>query len=213
MSRVVYDEARAGHFAETPAADGRGVIRIAIDEPSAVDRYGGAIALIDDARGARRETRPAPAQYHVTIQPFAYRMVDEELGARADGLECGAWLVGSSAGEYVRVVDSMGSGSNPERFSDALRVDFQVAEELEEASALDGLRVIGHWHTHPAGEGRPSDIDRRAWEAWAERLRADVFVGLIISGAEDFDAPPRWDAFAVTAGRCEPATLSVQKGW
>jgi hypothetical protein len=196
---VVYDEARAAYFTETPAPGG-GVIRVAIDG----DR------LRDTSRIAPAQHHVSQSGYRVTVERSCCRSIDEQL--IGDGLESGSWLLGSSVAGYARLVLAAGCGSSPERFSDALRVDIEVAEELD-ATSTDGLIVCGHWHTHFRNETKPSDPDRACWEAWRQRLGRDVFVGLIISGAEDFSAPPRWDAFVATKGRCEPATLSVQKNW
>jgi integrative and conjugative element protein (TIGR02256 family) len=43
------------------------------------------------------------------------------------------------------------------------------------------VSVIGDWHSHPYGDGRPSGMDREAWRTLCNAAAADC-IGIILGG-------------------------------
>lgn len=83
--------------------------------------------------------------------------------------ECCGILVGVSAGRRVRTVrvlpvDNVAEGDRRRRYL----VDPRAQLAAHRESRLEGLAVVGYYHSHPAGDARPSAHDRE--HAWPDTI-------------------------------------------
>jgi hypothetical protein len=200
-SRVVYDEARGGHFAESPARGG-GVIRTRIDDGESQIRPGGEAVLVDrqPARRARAVHECPSAQVRVHVSANAHHALDAEIFRSADGRELGLFLIGDGSARYPRVWAALPDKSW-QRGVDSLLID-SWAEGFE--------HVCGHAHTH-SGPPTASQADRQTWANCRRNLGLAGFVGLVIGvDPADLSVPPTLRAYLTTADGCRPVPLIVQ---
>ena len=49
------------------------------------------------------------------------------------------------------------------------------------AGPVVGAKTVGHWHSHPDGDTKPSNADLRVWADALKFELTDVFVGVIVT--------------------------------
>lgn len=81
------------------------------------------------------------------------------LGQAMPNEGCGL-LVGQWKGDELLVTDIADSPNISEEAATAFEIDPGVRLKTQRAARDAGLEVVGHFHSHPNGEPRPSDCDR-----------------------------------------------------
>lgn len=93
--------------------------------------------------------------------------------APSGGERCGL-LLGSWQGETCRVLAAV-AARNRARERNRFELEPHDFVTTWAVAGRDGVDVVGVWHTHPHGAGRPSADDCRA--AWPEHVQAIVAAG------------------------------------
>ncbi|WP_438028992.1 Mov34/MPN/PAD-1 family protein [Sorangium sp. So ce233] len=131
----------------------------------------------------------------VVVQPEAVASM-RALAAGAFPFETGGVLVGRYEGGDTAVVTSV-LGPCPDA-EHGLRGFWRGTEGLEQhLRALwdQGLYFLGEWHTHPAADPTPSDVDAATMRATAENPQAQCPEPiLLIVGGVPGTASERWSA-------------------
>ena len=101
--------------------------------------------------------------------PLRQRIVQwAELDAPSES--CGVLIGRGPDGSGEAVVERVTWARNLRARSsrDSYELDPEGLLAAECAARARGQRVLGVWHSHPAGEARPSETDRAgAWEGWS----------------------------------------------
>lgn len=98
--------------------------------------------------------------------------------------ETGGFLIGMRREPHIEITGSTLEGvsdrSTPFSFE---RIDEHHGRAVDAAWRAGNERVtmVGDWHSHPYGDGRPSNTDRKAWRSLCANSAADC-VGLILGG-------------------------------
>jgi proteasome lid subunit RPN8/RPN11 len=106
---------------------------------------------------------------------------------------CGMW-VGIGAGGDWRVEQHIWSPNLARPARSAFRIDPVVQLRAERLAAGRGWRVLGSWHSHPAGSPHPSAADLAL-------ARASELLGIVAVSPEGGTRLQVWRASA--AGACE----------
>jgi proteasome lid subunit RPN8/RPN11 len=162
-----------------------------------VYRYGGQVHLVE---GTRSETehgidfRPdeVDRNFELRITHGARSAITDVLCAVAGhNLETGGYLYGDRPRYHgVEVVRASDPGpdsrlrANGVQLSDPERVEAEFGEFGQRALA-NGMRVIGDFHTHPAGSTEPSDNDRKAWARALTDHHLTYYIGVICTRGSD----------------------------
>lgn len=81
------------------------------------------------------------------------------LGEAMPNEGCGL-LVGRAEGDTVEILEIAPSPNVAEETARAFEIDPGLRLKIQRAARDAGLEVVGHFHSHPNGEPRPSDCDR-----------------------------------------------------
>jgi integrative and conjugative element protein (TIGR02256 family) len=134
-----------------------------------------------------------------------------------DGRETGGILLGRGPGPTgeIQILDACDAGPEAIRRADFFLRDLNHARVLAEKAWRDSRAVwVGEWHTHLAGDGRPSGADLRTYAGLlaSAGLEFEAFVSIIaIADPEQGWRDPRLCPWVLTAlaparRRAEPDT-------
>lgn len=119
-------------------------------------------------------------------KPLLARLLEERAHYLPN--ETGGYLLGLKRGAHIEITSATFQAerdiASPSSFE---RSDPKHYETAVAAWAADNGKTgyVGDWHSHPSGNGAPSNIDRATWSALSEHARADV-VGLILGETPTF---------------------------
>jgi len=86
---------------------------------------------------------------------------------------CGLMLGRQAAGEVEVLEVRRARNLNVARARDRYELDPADYLSAEQAAAVQGVELVGVWHTHPDHPARPSPTDRAlAWEGWSYVIAA-----------------------------------------
>jgi integrative and conjugative element protein (TIGR02256 family) len=145
----------------------------------------------------------------VEISTEAEETIRALAAESVDGRETGGILLGRGPGRHgtVRVEQAGDPGPNAQRRPDFFLRDLEHAQQLA-AAAWEARRAVwvGEWHTHPAGDPRPSQRDMRTYAGLlsAAELAFEVVVSIIVMP----DAELGWErpALATWIFTADPTT-------
>jgi proteasome lid subunit RPN8/RPN11 len=166
-------------------------------------RYGGTVQLVGSGQVGPRsrfeefsiDFRPdvVDRNFELRITHGARSAITDVLRAVAGhNLETGGYLYSFDRPRYRGVEITRATDPGPDSKLRANGVQLSNPERVESEwgefgqRALDaGLRVIGDFHTHPAGSGEPSDNDRKAWARALRDYNLSYYIGLICTRTSD----------------------------
>jgi integrative and conjugative element protein (TIGR02256 family) len=135
----------------------------------------------------------------------AYADLDEHCDF--DGRESCGCLLGEPTRRGYLITVASGPGTSVRATSGVVH-SFDYYQQIEDAHAHTGSRVVGHWHTHPSGDGNPSDTDKRSWQIARDDhyVDDDTYVHIIVCEGPQYLQLHGW---AVTPDglRSAPITL------
>lgn len=118
----------------------------------------------------------------MTITDVALTVIAREALRSVDGLETGGILLGADTTDGAGIRHAGDAGPNAKRGERTFLRDLDHAQHLADSAWLeDGSQWIGEWHTHPAGELAPSDLDLHSYMRHLHdaELGLDQFVAII----------------------------------
>lgn len=130
-------------------------------------------------KSATTGSKPAPTELHL---PLEQRRHLEQWASEGHPLETCGLLVGRSEGDRVEIARvTQARNLNQQRASDRYELDPKDFLEADKAARLDGLDIVGFWHSHPDCPARPSTTDlEAAWDGYSY-----LIIG--VTGAGDTD--------------------------
>lgn len=121
----------------------------------------------------------------LTIHARALEAIADTIRGASDALETGGALFGADSVDVIEHATTPGPSAvhGPAYFS---RDREHTEAESSRLYRLDGSRWIGEWHTHPATELIPSEVDLTTYVRHLKdpELRFDRFLALICSASE-----------------------------
>jgi proteasome lid subunit RPN8/RPN11 len=108
----------------------------------------------------------------------------EEHASKSDPEECCGILLGRSSGEgddsvYIdRVIPS--DNVHPGRRSERYEVAPETLLRAQKEAQSEEQEVVGYYHSHTNGEGRPSDFDRETAQPGVSYLIVALMEGVVL---------------------------------
>ncbi|MGB3565303.1 MAG: M67 family metallopeptidase [Thermoanaerobaculia bacterium] len=108
----------------------------------------------------------------------------EEHASKTNPEECCGILLGRPSGEdenaiiIERVVPS--DNVHPDRGSDRYEIAPETLLRANKEAQSEGQEVVGYYHSHPNGEGHPSDFDREAAQPDVSYLIVALMEGVVL---------------------------------
>ncbi|WP_277358261.1 Mov34/MPN/PAD-1 family protein [Arthrobacter vasquezii] len=100
----------------------------------------------------------------MTITDVALTAIAREALRSVDGLETGGILLGADTANGIVIQHAGDAGPNAKRAERTFLRDLDHARRIAQSAWVeDGSQWIGEWHTHPAGELSPSDVDLHSY--------------------------------------------------
>lgn len=122
------------------------------------------------------------------------------LGAEMPNEGCGL-LVGRRDGPDLQIIEIAASPNISDETPTAFEIDPGVRLKTQRAARDAGLEIVGHFHSHPNGEPRPSDCDR-------EQARMEPELVWLIMGLR-WGGPQGLAAWRLPPG-AEPVRLVIE---
>jgi proteasome lid subunit RPN8/RPN11 len=108
----------------------------------------------------------------------------EEHAAKTNPEECCGILLGRPASDaddaiiIERVVPS--DNVHPERGNDRYEIAPETLLRAHKEAESEGQEVVGYYHSHPSGEGHPSDFDRETAQTGVSYLIVALMEGVVL---------------------------------
>ena len=108
----------------------------------------------------------------------------EEHAAKTNPEECCGILLGRPASDaddaivIERVIPS--DNVHPDRGNDRYEIAPETLLRAHKEAESEGQEVVGYYHSHPSGEGHPSDFDRETAQTGVSYLIVALMEGVVL---------------------------------